>query len=445
VPDMSLIGALDPVVGWDGTRIYGTEEVEAGAPPPEALEGAAAAFQPLRDGGVRVLRDRLGLGKLFWARDRDVALQFAARPEPLVAAGHALDDIMAVPRGRVLEIDDRGQLLRDSSLRAAGRVPSGDPGLPELGATIRRTIDDYLAAVANAYPGRRAYLCLSGGLDSSTIAVIARRHFPSATAVSFDLARPDGSPSEDRVMARRLAEDLGMRLLEATVGEDELLAYLDLVLVSGIDWRDFNVHCALVNAALADAIAGEGDGEEASPLLITGDLPNELLVDYHAESYRGSTYYQLPRVAPATLRTVLVQGLDTCHREVGVFGAFGLTTVQPYAACVNDYLRLPADFLDLPDRKDRLVAAIVGSELPSYIYRRPKVRAQIGDSRGGGTLAACVDRGVDASYLRRRFAELHRVHDEAALDRFMRAGRYRTAVPVGPGETYGHPRHRTDA
>ncbi len=36
---------------------------------------------------------------------------------------------------------------------------------------------------------------------------------------------------------------------------DELLEPLDVVLREGIDWRDFNVHAALVNAALAREIA----------------------------------------------------------------------------------------------------------------------------------------------------------------------------------------------
>jgi hypothetical protein len=50
---------------------------------------------------------------------------------------------------------------------------------------------------------------------------------------------------------------------------------------------------------------------------------------------------------------------------------------------------------------------------------------------GGGVLAACVDRGIDAAWLKRRFAKLHETDDQAALARFMRAGRYRTAIPLG--------------
>src|SRR3546814_3388723 len=103
---------------------------------------------------------------------------------------------------------------------------SAAPGRPvraslaETGARIRQALEDYLAAVATAYPDRRPYLCLSGGLDSSTIAAVARRHFPSLTAISFDLASPGRCESADRVAARRLADDLGIPLIESTVTVD---------------------------------------------------------------------------------------------------------------------------------------------------------------------------------------------------------------------------------
>ena len=289
------------------------------------------------------------------------------------------------------------------------------------------SIARYLSAVAAQLRPKDVYVCLSGGLDSSGIAAMARDIFPATVAVSFDMKRVGQAPSDDRVAAARVARDLGIPLLEVSVTDDELLDHLDTVLVEGVDWRDFNVHAALVNAALAVGIAGVGATD--SSLVLTGDLANEFLVDYHAESYRGRTYYRLPRLRPRALRTSLVRGLDTCNREIGIFAAYGLRVVQPYAAAVDDYLELPEAFLESESCKNSLDRIVFGSLVPEYVYARKKVRAQVGSEEVGGVLATCLDRGIDQEWLRRRFAALHRVEDDAVLDRFLRAGRYRSSVP----------------
>jgi asparagine synthetase B (glutamine-hydrolysing) len=286
------------------------------------------------------------------------------------------------------------------------------------------------------YPGTPVYVCLSGGLDSSAATVIAQRHFPDVTAVSFDLDRGAAPPSADRVAAERLAADLGMPLLTVTVTAETVLDGLDAVLVEGIDWRDFNVHAALVNIALARGIAEHcaTHHPDTTPLVLTGDLANEYVCDYKPEQYRGETYYSLPRLAPAALQWALIRGVETSHREVGPFQRYGLPLVQVYAPAVDHYLALPEDFLGDPARKDRLCQLMFGDLLPDYIYGRPKTRAQVGDAETGrGVLGACVDNGVDRTWLRQRFAQLHGVSEPSALDRFMRAGRYRSAVPT-PGD-----------
>ncbi len=120
-----------------------------------------------------------------------------------------------------------------------------------------------------------------------------------------------------------------------------------------------------------------------------------------------------------------------------MFAAWDLPVVQPYAVAVDEYLMLGDDFLRFEDRKQRLCRAIFQDLVPNYVFSRAKVRAQVGSpDTGGGVLAACVDRGFDSNWLRRRFATLHDVADPAVLNRFIRAGRYCAAVPspLGDGE-----------
>jgi asparagine synthetase B (glutamine-hydrolysing) len=426
-----LHGPLNRNVAWDGRDICHDADFRPGARLPHGIRGAVATVEPGPGGVWRVIRDQLGINKLFWARDGDGGIAMAARPRRLIDQGYPIQQIAAVPRGSVIDIDPATPTPAQHSIiptwwSSAGRTASLSP--EAAGERVRSAVDGYLAALISAHPDAKLFVCLSGGLDSSSIAALACQHADEIVGVSFDLRRRPGRASEDRVTAQRLARDLGMPLLEVTVDEEELFQHLDTVLLEGIDWRDFNVHAALVNAALAAGIREVVSGPEA--IVLTGDLANEFLVDYHLETYKGRPYYQLPRLSPTALQASLVQGLDTCHREVGIFAAWGLGVVQPYAVAADHYLALPEAFLATENRKELLCRAIVGDLLPGYIYTRPKVRAQVGSVEiGGGVLAACVDRGLDGRWLRRRFAELHDVTDVAALDRFIRAGRYRSAVP----------------
>jgi asparagine synthetase B (glutamine-hydrolysing) len=431
---LRIVGELDETFAWDGSHLYQPAELAPEGERPNVLRGAAGTISPgEREDRWRIIRDPLGLNKLFWAAGADGEVSFAARPWRLIELGHDLDEITAVPRGTVLDLDGSEEAEPSTASlvpESWSAPPSDEIDIGSAGREIRDQLDRYLDAIAARFRGGPVFVCLSGGIDSSGIAALVADHFPGAVAVSFDLARPGGAASEDRRVAGRVARDLGLPMLEVTVTPEELLEPLDTVLREGIDWRDFNVHAALVNAALARAIAGATEPTEAMPLVFTGDLANEFLVDYQPEQYGGETYYPLPRVPAGTLRSLLVRGLDTCHREVGIFEAWSLALIQPYAIAVDSYMRMPEAFLDMPDRKEQLSQAMFGDAMPTYVLTRGKTRAQVGGpQQEDGTLAACVDRGITGTALRRRFAELHGGCEDGSLDRFMRAGHYRAGVP----------------
>jgi asparagine synthetase B (glutamine-hydrolysing) len=430
--DVEVRGEWDPDLAWDGANLVGPDLYESTARLPSHLAGAAAGVHGDARRGWRMLRDPLGINKLFWAWKGPGRIVAAARPHRLVEAGVPFEVIHAFPRGTVVDLSGRADESQVTRTWDAMSMPAEDQlerSSSRIAADIRRTLDAYVEAVCTRLSRRPVYVCLSGGLDSTGIALLVRDHAPDVVFVSFDLVGGGGRSSDDRTTARRIARDFGVALLEVDARFDELLDLLDVVLIEGIDWRPFNVHAALVNAALARAVreatAPAGTGR---PLVFTGDLANEFLADYLPEAAGGVVQYGLPALPPADLRRILVQGLDTSHREVGVFGAWGLTVVQPYASSADLYLSLPAAFLEAPDRKQMLSRDIFGPMLPAYVMQRPKTRAQVGGA-GGGVLGAFVAAGIDEAALRSRFAQLHAT-EVTSLGRFIRAGRYRSAVPM---------------
>ena len=427
--DVRVLGTLDPSSAWDGTDLLGDDAWAADELPSIVFGGIASVVD--RVSGWRFVRDPLGINKLFWAEEVDGDVVVAASPKRLVDEGIPFSNVRALPSGTVVDITNSDVRHRSIALGTAGEGDgSSDPS--EVGHHIRERVERYLASVSSTYRGAPAFVCLSGGLDSSAIAAMAREIFPDLIAVSFDLEAGDGSHSEDRLAAERLARDFRLPLIRATATPEQLLERIDAVLIDGVDWRDFNVHAALVNAVLADEIVATTGPAEARTPVLTGDLANEFLVDYHEERHRGAAYYELPRLDARALRRFLVRGLDTSHREVGIFAARDLCTIQPYAVAADEFLHLDPDFLAIADRKELLYREMVGGRIPRYIYARKKVRAQMGSATGGGVLSVCVDRGIDDRWLRERFAALHRT-DPAGLHRFIRSGVYHSGIPFGRG------------
>lgn len=204
-------------------------------------------------------------------------------------------------------------------------------------------------------------------------------------------------------------------------------------LLYGQDWRDFNVHCGVVNDILGQAIARKAEewGEGIKPLLLSGDMMNEIVADYTPVSYRGKDYYSLPRLEGRALRTFLIRGLDTGDREIGIFRQYGLDAIQPYGLAIDAYLKVPSRLLQGDTAKGALVREIAGDILPSFVLERKKVRAQIGTSQQPtGILPILVDSGRDSTWLASEWRRLLGIDDERFLSRFIRVGLYRVA-PAG--------------
>jgi asparagine synthetase B (glutamine-hydrolysing) len=390
-----------------------------------AVAGRFAFAEPGGDGRVRLTRDPLGLNKLFYACHESRGVLAGNYVHDLVGAGAPFEAVYSVPAGSRVTLDpQRRTLTTERYFRLADFAPGERAEFDQRIARCREGLESTFAWLAERYAGARVVVCLSGGLDSSLIAATAARYFPGPMAYTYSyLDREDpAGPSADAQVARRTAAHLGLPFRMVEVGPSEVLDALPAALRYGQDFRDFNVHSAVVNVVLARAIAADGDGRPT--VVLTGDLMNELFADYAAVSYRGRAYYELPDLPADLLRMVLLKGMQAGDREVGVFHAAGLEVVQPYAFFFDALLGVPSGIA-----KQDVIAAIAGDALPAEVYTRPKARAQIGDGEVvRGILPLLLDSDRDDRWLAAAFRAEMRVSAPEGLGDFIRSGVYRCAV-----------------
>ena len=218
----------------------------------ELLEGSMGALAVLdRERTVAWLaRDRLGVKPVHVLR-ADGALLFASTIRPLLEAVPAartadpegLGELLAcqrpvrtlpfagievLPPGAVWRVDARGHVTRSAGgqgirdLVDGGRLPPAD---------AVRALADALEASARAAAGVDGPLAvfLSGGLDSSGVAVLAGR--PDALALTGRFAPPGGALDES-AQAALVAAQAGMRHEVLDLADEDLLTDLPSVVAA---------------------------------------------------------------------------------------------------------------------------------------------------------------------------------------------------------------------
>ena len=82
--------------------------------------------------------------------------------------------------------------------------------------------------------------------------------------------------SQDFLIAKRISELLGINFKPIIFNEKECLKDLKKVMYLSQDWRDFNVHCAILNFQIAKTL--KKDRRYKSQPVITGDFMNEFVL-----------------------------------------------------------------------------------------------------------------------------------------------------------------------
>lgn len=399
-----------------------------------ALPPGQYAFALQRDDATLLARDPVGCNKLFFGRDREGRLVVANRIARVWQQGVALAGIASCPPGHVLEVASGG--VRKLLGQDVFELPAdAELDLTGFQADVRATLDRAFAWLGRAFADCQFAICLSGGLDSSVIASFAAAHLPGVAALSFTYLNADdlrrhalGAPvdqlasaSDDFRAAQRVAAALGLPLLPVVRSREAVAGAVRASIELCQDWRDFNVHCATVNLFLAQDVRAAFPGRKV--VVLTGDLMNEYVCDYHEERVGDAVYYKIPRIPAGRRRKYFVRGLDAGDREIGVFSAYGLTTCQPFALLAERYMRVPAASLDQPDIKWTLNGPLLAPQAAPHVSRS-KTRAQVG-GEDLGTLGIYHRLGVGDAELQRLWRQQFPGETAAACDDLIQLGRYK--------------------
>lgn len=348
---------------------------EAGAAERLSREGIAAdGADPGREAsisaaGFTLRRDLLGAAPLYYGADAEGVLCAASEVKGLLAV---TTDIHALPPGSGLEA-------------AAPPEPELDLPPAELTARLWQLLEE---AVRQGVQAEESGIWLSGGLDSSILALLAAPH--ARRLHTFTGGFP-GAPDLDP--ARNLAGLLHARHHEVIVQLRDCLRILPKVIFHLESFDTLLVRSSIIHYILA--------GETARHVgeVFSGDGADELFAGH--DHLKGLPPERLPaelaRLEGALHQTVL-QRTDRCS------AAHGLTVRIPYLqpALHRFAARLPLRYKIVDGVDKWILRQAASGRLPAELAMRPKAR--FWESAGVGEIMAenAAIRISDAAFARER-------------------------------------------
>lgn len=243
----------------------------------------AAAVRDAVNDRIILVRDRIGIKPLYWMRKSD-HFGFASEPRALlplssvsrtvnsdalasyIAYGYCSgensvwDDLKKVKPGSFIELDlDSGAVRTESywQLPTESHRMGINVASEELSALLSESVAEHV--ISDVPLG----LFLSGGLDSSAVAMFASKHSPGVAAVTVDF---EDWGSNETEIARLIAEHLRLQHLTPSVGRHqftnpfEVLSEFDVPVADTAHFSNDAV-CRAIRPHATVALSGDGGDE----------------------------------------------------------------------------------------------------------------------------------------------------------------------------------------
>lgn len=322
-------------------------------------------------------RDPFGVAPLYYGRDPQGDLCFASEVKGLLGVAEYIREL---PPGSRLS---GGKLEKISLIRPAEIL---DQPAETLAAGLRRRLSE---AVQQRVQGSRYFGCLlSGGLDSSAIAALAR---PYARQMDTFAAGLEGAP--DLIHAREAAAHLNTRHHERVVSFKEMLRILPDVIYHLESFDALLVRSSIMHYLAVQMAAGHVQA------VFSGEGGDELFAGY--AYLKNIPLHSLPgELEDITnrLHNTALQRVDRCTL------AHGVTPWVPFLdpQVVTFAMQIPPKFKLRNGVEKWILRQAVSDLLPARLVKRPK--AKFWEGAGvANLLAEHAEKAVsDADFSRQR-------------------------------------------
>tara|TARA_Y100001968_G_scaffold173905_1_gene159303 strand:- start:4301 stop:5566 length:1266 start_codon:yes stop_codon:yes gene_type:complete len=362
-------------------------------------------------------RDPIGSAKLYFYINKNGELISSKSWIELIKYGAEITSIYSLPKGTFVKYESNTfELISKISIPYYKYTNNLAEDLKERLDKFFEQFKKHLQKRKNNSIDPKIYLALSGGLDSSYLLLRSIDHNIDITNITVDLPY-----SKDSIIARSISKKLNQKHITVNSDESKISEALNKAPLICDDWRDFNVHCAVINMLIGEKIKSEENSEK---FIITGDYMNEYLCDYQEETFKGNSFYKLPNISRKKLQQHLISGLETSSREDCVFRNYGLNLIQPYSVVLDIYLSLGKKVLSQSDVKKKINLIESEKWLINNISK-DKIRAQIGNKETMGILGIASDYGFSDQTFIDIISKEVKIDQNDIKDLFF-AGRFRT-------------------
>ena len=300
------------------------------------------------EGGVQLKRDPLGVVPLYYGSLADEELAFASEVKALLPVTSKVKEL---PPGNVLE---EGILQPYFHLY---RLPEYELPFDDCKRVLRNRLE---AAVEKRVGDGEVGAWLSGGLDSSALAALAR---PYVQTLYTFAAGVEGA--DDLVFAQEVADFLDTRHTEVVVTLSDMLAVIPEVIYHLESFDAWLVRSSITNYLVAKRAS------DFVPAVFSGEGGDELFAgyDYLKELAPESLADELVDIT-GRLHNTALQRVDRCASAHGTVAYVGFLD----ANVVDWAFQIPAAYKLFDGVEKWILRQAVADVLPLSVTNRPKAK-----------------------------------------------------------------------